>query len=242
MKRISLAWSWAIGTNVIITDENIEEQLQEALKQPLNTTLQLAHLEGTGTGGETAETNSLWLQINIRLKKIDEDQLLSNRTFQIEGSSLLLDMKFHRPLSAGEYAMTTQTYSTSDVNAMSSALASYIYRQPLSDLKNVPRELARMTSGERIAQIVIEGAPHIGFAQDLMASIVDKGLSQRLSATLKESNPHLTGFYLNFNGESEKLLALLRSFNNTDFTSKYIVTLPVFESSVESSEAKNAAG
>src|SRR5690606_16412977 len=139
------------------------------------------------------------------LKKIDEDELLSNRTFQIEGSSLLLDMKFHRPLMAGEYPLNTQTYSTLDLTAMSSALASFIYRQPLADLKSVPRELSRMNSGERVAQITIEGVPHIGVAQDLVSSIVDRGMSQRLSATLKETTPLATGYYLNFSGESEKL-------------------------------------
>lgn len=227
---------------VVITDEDIENDLRENLKRPLMTSVQLAHVESEkktqsaqalteDTQVESAPVpsgvgNSLWLQLNFTIKKIDEDEVLSNRTFQVSGSGLLLDMKFHRPLMARDFSATSQVYSTEDLTAMSSALASYIYRLPVAELKSVPRELGRMSSGERVAEVTLEGAPHIGLAQSFIGSVVDKGLSQQLSASLKESTPYETGFYINFNGESDKLVALLRSFNNTDINNDFMVTMP----------------
>lgn len=225
------------ASNFIITDESMEQSLQESLKQPLMTSVQLANLSSTTASEGTDEssglfsgsgpaTNGLWLHLNFKLKKIDEDELLSQRTFLIEGSALLLDLKFRRPLMANDYPYTTQDYSTADLTAMSSALASFIYRLPISDLKAVTRDLSRMSSGERLATITLEGAPHIGVAQTFITSVVDKGLSQQLSATLKETTPTVTGYYLNFNGESEKLVSLLRSFHNSDLSGDFMVTLP----------------
>lgn len=222
--------------SVVVADEDLESELKESLKRPLMTSVQLAHVEQkSAENPETAAIevssangvgNSLWLQLNFTIKKIDEDEVLSNRTFQVEGSGLLVDMKFHRPLMASDFQATSQVYSTEDLTAMSSALASYIYRLPVAELKNVPRELGRMSSGERIAEVTLEGAPHIGLAQNFMASLVDKGLSQQVSASLKESTPYETGFYVNFNGESDKLVTLLRSFNNTDINADFMLTLP----------------
>lgn len=225
--------------SVVITDEDIESELKENLKRPLMTSVQLAHVESEKSEQAKEEAasvsalpitsgvgNSLWLQLNFTLKKIDEDEVLGNRTFQVFGSGLLIDMKFHRPLMASDFGATSQVYSTEDLSAMSSALASYIYRLPVVELKSVPRELGRMSSGERVAEVTLEGAPHIGLAQSFMANLVDKGLAQQLSASLKESTPFETGFYVNFNGESDKLAALLRSFNNTDIGSDFMVTLP----------------
>lgn len=200
-------------SNVIITDESSDENLRERMKQPM-------------MSQSESSSGDLWLQLNFKLKKVDEDEMLAQRTFQIEGSSLLLDMKFHRPLMARDYPFTTQEYSTADLSAMSSALASFIYRLPVSDLKGIPRELSRMNSAERVAQLTLEGVPHIGVAQAFISSVVDKGLSQQLSATLKETTPSVTGYYLSFNGQSDQLANLLRSFNNTDLASDFIVTLP----------------
>lgn len=222
------------ASNFIITDESMEQSLQESLKQPLMTSVQLANVsskegsdESTGLfSGSNSAANGLWLQLNFKLKKIDEDELLSQRTFLIEGNALLLDLKFRRPLMANDYPYITQDYSTADLTAMSSALASFIYRLPITDLKAVTRDLSRMSSGERLATLTLEGAPHIGVAQTFITNVVDKGLSQQLSATLKEATPTVTGYYLNFNGESEKLVGLLRSFNNSDLPGDLMVTLP----------------
>lgn len=222
------------ASNFIITDESMEQTLQESLKQPLMTSVQLANVSSSADSDESkglfssanSAANGLWLQLNFKLKKIDEDELLSQRTFLVEGNALLLDLKFRRPLMANDYPYMTQDYSTADLTAMSSALASFIYRLPITDLKTVTRDLSRMSSGERLATLTLEGAPHIGVAQTFITSVVDKGLSQQLSATLKETTPSVTGYYLNFNGESDKLVSLLRSFNNSDLPGDLMVTLP----------------
>lgn len=107
-------------SEVIIADNSLISQFENRIH----------HSENLAT--EQNEAGELWLKVNLRLNKTNEDNVLQKRTFHVTGEYVLIDSQNNYVLDKGDFPTEVGAFSTQDLHQFSSQLASMIYRMPVN--------------------------------------------------------------------------------------------------------------
>lgn len=153
--------------------------------------------------------NNLWLKISYNLRRVNYIASLNEWTFEWDGSVVLLDANTKRLLASETLSSQTRTWRGLDQKSLNSALASQMYRTPMSAFNTLTKKVADMPQLNRVVRLVILGQKHLGDVLSLMDVLKKEGKSINLELQLdsfSQNQAQLLGFY---QGEEKSFTDLL---------------------------------
>ncbi|WPU64581.1 hypothetical protein [Peredibacter starrii] len=153
--------------------------------------------------------NNLWLKISFNLRRVRHLQSLNEWTFEWDGSAVLLDANTKRLLASETLSLQTRTWRGMDQKALNSALASQMYRTPMSAFSTFTKKVGDLPQLNRISRLIIQGQNNLGDVLQLMEMLKKEGKGINLELQLdrfSQNEAQLLGFY---QGEEKSFTDLL---------------------------------
>lgn len=119
-----------------------------------------------------AYANGIWLKLSIDLRKLP-----AAHSFGWEGRVVALDINTKRVLVSSELQPENKSWPGLEQKALNSALATRIYRTPLSVLKSLPTELNKLSPLNRASKLVIKGYRNLSDVYKLIEVLKTRGSS-----------------------------------------------------------------
>lgn len=133
---------------------------------------------------EPDQVNDLWLKVTFNLRKLSYLPNLNEWRFEWDGRVVLLDANTKRVLATEELLPETKSWRGLDQKALNSALASQMYRSPLSAFSNMSRKVVELPQLNRLSRLVIQGQNHLGDVLSLMDMLKKEGRGINLELQL----------------------------------------------------------
>ena len=122
-------------------------------------------------------TDSVLLKVALRLKRVSSKPDLKEATFEWEGRSVLQDLNTKRILASFVIPQEKRTFRYTDQKSLNSALASSLYRSPLTSFLQFKRKLEDNIGFNRVSKLVIKGHSNLGDVLTLIEVIKTRGSS-----------------------------------------------------------------
>lgn len=168
-------------------------------------------------------SDSLLLQIAVRLTKIDEDEAAQSRTFSYQGELLLIDLRDQSILASYEFPREKHTYTTQDDHQLSSSIATQIARTPTGQFD----QFARVLSGVRADRGVVRLQLHeLSSIQDFYAFsevLTQKGVTAEFTPRLIEFNGRKAIIDLDYKGDPVRMMNVLRELDQSELSTRAVV-------------------
>ncbi len=153
--------------------------------------------------------DSVLVRISIDLKRTAFHESLQESSFEWEGRVILLDINTKRVLSSYVLPLEKRDLRGVDLKAQNSALASSLYRTPLTAFMQLRKKLEDTQKLNRVSRLVIQGHRHLGDVFALMDILKTRGSLLGLDLKLdyfKSNEAELLCFY---QGEEKSFSDLL---------------------------------
>ncbi|WP_408097558.1 hypothetical protein ACJVC5_01225 [Peredibacter sp. HCB2-198] len=153
--------------------------------------------------------NNLWLKVSFNLRRVRHLQSLNEWTFEWDGSAILLDANTKRLLASETLPLQTRTWRGLDQKGLNSALASQMYRTPISAFSTFTKKIGDLPQLNRIARLIVQGQNNLGDVLQLMELLRKEGKGINLELQLdrfSHNEAQLLGFY---QGEEKSFTDLL---------------------------------
>jgi hypothetical protein len=121
--------------------------------------------------------DAVLLKVALRLKRVSSRPDLKEATFEWEGRSVLQDLNTKRILASFVIPPEKRTFRFTDQKALNSALASSLYRSPLTSFLQFKRKLEDNIGFNRVSKLVIKGHYNLGDVLSLIEMIKTRGSS-----------------------------------------------------------------
>jgi hypothetical protein len=121
--------------------------------------------------------DSVLLKVALRLKRVSSKPDLKEATFEWEGRSVLQDLNTKRILASFVIPQEKRTFRYTDQKSLNSALASSLYRSPLTSFLQFKRKLEDNIGFNRVSKLVIKGHSNLGDVLTLIEVIKTRGSS-----------------------------------------------------------------
>ena len=153
--------------------------------------------------------DAVFVKINFQLKRTaHDDQLLEDR-FEWEGRAVLQDVNTKRILSSFSLPPENRTFRQQDLKSINSALASNLYRSPLTAFMQFHRKLEEKIGFNRVSQLVIKGQQHVGDVLALMETMKTRGSLLGLDVSLDSFSKDQANLVCFYRGEEKSFTDLL---------------------------------
>jgi len=156
----------------------------------------------------------LLVKLKFKIKKNSEDTVQKMRGFSFKGQYLLLDLDNQKPLDFLDFPKTTHSYSTADDHTLSSQVASYLYRVPLSRFEKTKKKLSRIMKKKGSYQLEVENVTSIQEVMELMTLLKQKGIVQRLQPKIKLFDQTRALIHLDYYSDYEVLKKVILTLQN----------------------------
>ena len=155
--------------------------------------------------------HSVFLKVNLQLKRSAVLENVLEVTFDWEGRALLLDPTTKRVLASFTLPIERRTFRQLEQKALNSSLASSLYRAPLTAFMQFNRKLEEKVGFNRVSKLVIKGHQNLGDVLMLTEMLKTRGSSLGFEAVLdnfSRDEAYLLCFY---RGEEKSFTDLLSS-------------------------------
>lgn len=153
--------------------------------------------------------NNLWLKISFNLRRQSYRAGLNEWTFEWDGSAVLLDANTKRLLASETLSPQVRTWRGLDQKALNSALASQMYRTPMSAFSTFTKKIGSLPQISQVVRLIVQGHRHLGNVLSLMDLLKKEGQNLNLELqldTFSQKEAQLLGFY---QGEEKSFTDLL---------------------------------
>lgn len=153
--------------------------------------------------------NNLWLKISFNLRRLSYRSGLNEWTFEWDGSAVLLDANTKRLLASETLSPQVRTWRGLDQKALNSALASQMYRTPMSAFSTFTKKIGGLPQVTQVVRLIVQGHRHLGDVLSLMELLKKEGQNINLELQLdsfSQKEAQLLGFY---QGEEKSFTDLL---------------------------------
>ena len=158
---------------------------------------------------EPDQVNDLWLKVSYNLRKLSYLPNLNEWHFEWSGRVVLLDANTKRILSTEELLPENKTWRGLDQKGLNSALASFMYRSPLSAFSNMSRKMVELPQLNRLSRLVIQGQSHLGDVLSLMDMLKKEGRGINLDLQLDLFTKNEAQLLCFYQGEEKSFSDLL---------------------------------
>ena len=129
------------------------------------------------SGRDEVFEGGLLVKVKFKIKKDSEDSFQKMRGFSFKGQYLLIDLDNQKPLDYFDFPKASHRYSTVDAHALSSQVASYLYRVPLSRFEESKKKLSRIMMKKGTYQLEVDNVSSIQEVIEVMDILKERGLS-----------------------------------------------------------------
>lgn len=166
-------------------------------------------------------SRSIFLKVNLYLKRTNVQSTLKEMSFEWEGRSLIQDVATKRVL--GSFALQTESRSfrQTDQKAMNSSLASSLYRSPISGFMYFRSKLEEKIGFNRLTRLVIKGQKHLGDVIALNELLKTRGSSLGLEVFLDSFTKDEANLICYYKGEEKSFTDLLSSIKELKSSHSY---------------------
>ena len=158
--------------------------------------------------------DSLWLKINVQIKKKLDEPLLGKRTFVLDGDFILIDLKFGSSVYHYDFISVTHKNDTRDTDALKSTLAGQVYRMPLNRFSNVGTALARLSQKKDQIKLQLENIKTVRDLFSFKDILTKRGLSLRFAPEIISYKRNSGVIGLSYGGKKLDVINFLRSMKN----------------------------
>ena len=198
----------------LIADEDIAQGILTYMNAPIifnNTSLESGQKHYTGS--RFADT--LWLHINISIKKISDNIRLQERNFQIGGGFILTNLGNKKIVHHGDFEQKTGKYSTQEPIKLSSALANAVWKMPLSGFKSIPGKMALLPRSIGRVKLEVQNIPNISELIKFTEVLSKRGLSKQFRPNILSYSGTKGTIQLEYRSSFNDMVSTLTSLNNT---------------------------
>lgn len=165
--------------------------------------------------------NSVFLVINIQVKRIVLLENLQEIKFEWEGRTLLHDLATKRILESYTLPIEKRTFRQLDQKAINSGLVSSLYRSPLTAFMQFNRKLEEKIGFNRVSKLVIKGYRHIGDVLILNEMLKTRGTSLGLDIVLENFSKEEANLLCFYRGEEKSFTDILSALKEVKSTHSY---------------------
>jgi hypothetical protein len=208
-----------------------EDQVQE-LDLEVSDSALLEELQETGNNQSAKGSidpshfvDSLWLKINVRLTKVDEDQALGTRTFRYDGDFLLIDLRHREIIHGYSFVAETHQYSVADLHQLSSSIATQIARMPGAEFEKIPRALGELRADRAQVKLVLSEMKSVQDYYQFAELLTKVGLTKEFNPRLVQYLGHSATIYLSYKGDPLAMMDMLRSLNLRNLKNSSIIEI-----------------
>ncbi len=154
---------------------------------------------------------SVFLKVNLQLKRSAVVENLQEVKFDWEGRALLLDPNTKRVLGSFTLPLESRTFRLLEQKALNSSLASSLYRAPLTAFMQFNRKLEEKVGFNRVSKLVIKGHRNLGDVLLLTEMLKTRGSSLGFEAVLDNFTRDEANLQCFYRGEEKSFTDLLSS-------------------------------
>lgn len=167
--------------------------------------------------------DSVLVHVSMDVKRTSFHESLKESSFEWEGRVVLLDINTKRVLASYVLPLEKRDLRNMDLKAQNSALASSLYRTPLSAFLQLKKKLTDAQKLNRVSRLVIQGHRHLGDVVALMELLKTRGSLLGLDLKLdyfKSNEAELLCFY---QGEEKSFSDLLSRVKELKSSQSYVL-------------------
>jgi hypothetical protein len=165
--------------------------------------------------------NGLWAKITFYLRRHSLVERLQEQSFKWEGRLVLLDINTKRVLKSFELGAEDHRWRNLDQKGLNSALASQMYRSPLSLFNEFPKFLADKRSLNQLAHLIVSGHHNLSDAYALMELLKTRGSSLGLEPKLDSFKKGEAKLLCYYQGEEKSFTDLLSRLKELKSSKSY---------------------
>lgn len=174
------------------------------------------------TNNNNLKEESLWLRINISLKKTWEDSLLKRRSISFSGEFIFIDLATNRIVGHGDIEEKIKKFNINDEHKLSSKVASTVYTLPLYLFKQFPTKLEQFPKGIKQAVLKIENLSSARELLEFNDILVNQGTSIRLNSSIKSLEEQIGYLAISYSGVAENFKKIIQGLDGMNITQKEI--------------------
>ena len=164
---------------------------------------------------------SVLLKITMSLKRTVLEVQQNEIFFEWSGRTLLQDLQTKRVLDSFTLGLESRRLSGQDQKMINSALASSLYRSPLSAFLQFNRKLEMKKGLSRVSKLVIQGHSHLGDVMALVEVIKVRGSSLGIEVSLDSFSAREATLKCFYQGEEKSFSDLLSAIKELKSSHSY---------------------
>lgn len=168
-------------------------------------------------------TNAVWVKVTLHLKRTNYVASAHESRLQWDGRVILQDVNTKRILGTYELGEETRTFREADQKLLNSAIASALYRSPLSAFTQFSRKLQEKVGLNRVSKLTIKGHKHLGDALALMDLLRTRGSALGLEVNLDHFTKDAAQLICFYKGEEKSFTDLLSALKELKSSQSYVL-------------------
>ncbi len=169
--------------------------------------------------------NAAWLRIQFFIRKTNENEKNKERSFQINADFVMIDLATQKTLHYADIPNENLTLPTTDVHALSSSLASLVYRMPMVEWAQLTKVMSSIPVRTNNVRLTVSKANSVADILEFTDILNIRAASFRPDASLENFTAEQATIDLHFSGEIEKLQDLILSLNQQNLGNGLTVTI-----------------
>lgn len=165
--------------------------------------------------------HSVLVKVNFLVKRTSIIESLNEMTFEWEGRSLLQDITTKKIMGSFSLPQEKRTLRQMDQKALNSALASSLYRSPMTAFMQFNRKLEEKIAFTRVSKLVIQGQKNVGVVLALMEVLKTRGSSLGLELFLASFSKDTAELKCYYRGEEKSFTDVISGLKELKSSHSY---------------------
>jgi len=162
--------------------------------------------------------NTLWMNINVTLRKTDEEPIGQKRSFVVEEEMTLQDVISGRVISFLDMKTQETTYSSNDSKLLSSNVASLVYSGVMDSFNTSITHIAKKGGSLGHDSIHVDGRFNMSDLFSLRSLLEEKGIRFGLKPNISSFGNQEASIDLYYRGSRDDIMLLLGEMNGKKLT------------------------
>ncbi len=226
---------------VVFTDEGLDKKLEEYYRMSKEARGISSLDQREGEKDKTSQiveneilgndfASSLWMTLSFKIKKTKENKDSKKRHFELSGDLLLTDLSQQKILTFDDFDEKSMDFSYEVEKNLSNGVANAIYGMPIAKFKDLKESVLNAKEGLKKVTLEITDYYNLRDVELLMKKLGNRGIAKQFSPSIESFSPNNAKISLEYAGEDEEMLNILKTLANTSLENNSIITFPSTES------------